>query len=103
MKFIVDRIDGVGVPIIFDEAEIKTVEFFTEEHKVEADTPVGFPKNYPGQKSSKKVTAYCILMTFKDGDQKKLIFEMSDRQLWVEAMNKLTAIDFSKLRTVGHV
>ena len=103
MKFTVSRIDGVEVPIIFDEREIKSIEFDTEEKTVDADMPVGFPKNYPGAKATKKTKVYLIRLSFKDGEMKELIFEMADRQLWVQAMNKLSGIDFSKLRSEGHV
>ena len=99
MKLIVNRIDGLEVPIIFDEAEIKTIEFFKREETVEVDNlPKGFPKNYPGAKTTVSKPVYMIVMEFKDGMSKELIFEMSDRQLWIQAMNCLCNIDFSKLR-----
>ena len=99
MKLIVDRIDGLEVPLIFDDQEIKMIEFGKEERKDETPLPIGFPKNYPGQTSSYVTKPiYTITMSFKDGEQKKLIFEMADRQLWVQALNKLSGIDFTKLK-----
>lgn len=101
MKFTVNRIDGIEVPIIFDEAELKSVEFFKREDEVDdvGPLPKGFPKNYPGVvHNTKSKDVYMIVMTFKDGTEKELIFEMSDRQLWVQAMNSLCNIDFNKLR-----
>ena len=99
MKFIVNHIDGIEVPLIFDESEIKTIEFFKDDRKVEADLPKGFPKNYPGHVQSYiNKPVYKIVMTFKDGMDKEIIFELADRQLWVQALNKLSGIDFNKLR-----
>lgn len=101
MKFIVNRIDGLEVPIIFDEAELKTVEFFKRDEEIDdvGSLPKGFPKNYPGVvHNTRSKSVYMIVMTFKDGLEKELIFEMSDRQLWVQAMNTLCNVDFGKLR-----
>ena len=94
MQFIVKRVDGLDIPIIFDDHEIKMIEFDMEDRQTEVDMPKGFPKNYPGQSVSYvNKPVYTITMSFKDGEQKKLIFEMADRQLWVQAMNKLCSVD----------
>ena len=98
MQFIVKQVDGLDIPIIFDDKEIKMIEFDMEERKSEVDMPKGFPKNYPGTATSYvNKPVYTIIISFKDGEQKKLIFEMADRQLWVQAMNKLSGIDFTKM------
>ena len=98
MQFIVKQVDGLDIPIIFDDHEIKMIEFNMEDRQTEVDTPKGFPKNYPGQSVSYiNKPVYTITMSFKDGEQKKLIFEMADRQLWVQALNKLSGIDFTKM------
>lgn len=98
MQFIVKKVDGLDIPIIFDDKEIKMIEFDMEDRQTEVDMPKGFPKNYPGQSVSYvNKPVYTITMSFKDGEQKKLIFEMADRQLWVQAMNKLLGIDFTKM------
>lgn len=99
MKIIVDNIEGFEIPLIFDDQEIKMIEFGKEERKDEIDMPKGFPKNYPGQTISYiNKPVYTITMSFKDGEQKKLIFEMADRQLWVQAMNKLCSVDVNLFR-----
>ena len=99
MQFIVKKVDGLDIPIIFDDQEIKMIEFDMEDRQTEVEMPKGFPKNYPGQTSSYvNKPIYTITMSFKDGEQKKLIFEMADRQLWVQALNKLSGIDFTKLK-----